>query len=59
MLIMLGFTQGAVNFTEIFPLLWYQGLLFVITVLSFFIPFADYYIDKVPWNWEKEKIDLS
>ena len=59
MLIMLGFTQGAVNFTEIFPLLWYQGLLFVLTVLSFFIPFADHYINKVPWNWEKEKIDLS
>ncbi len=55
MLIMLGFTQGAVNFTQVFPLLWYQGLLFVLTLVSFFIPFADHYINKTPWDWDKEK----
>lgn len=62
MLIMLGFTQGAVNFTQVFPLLWYQGLLFVLTLVSFFIPFADHYINKTPWDWDKEKtekIDLN
>ena len=62
MLIMLGFTQGAVNFTQVFPLLWYQGLLFILTLVSFFIPFADHYINKTPWDWDKEKtekIDLN
>ena len=62
MLIMLGFTQGAVNFTQVFPLLWYQGLLFVLTLVSFFIPFADHYINKTQWDWDKEKtekIDLN
>lgn len=62
MLIMLGFTQEAVNFTQVFPLLWYQGLLFVLTLVSFFIPFADHYINKTPWDWDKEKtekIDLN
>lgn len=62
MLIMLGFTQGEVNFTQVFPLLWYQGLLFVLTLVSFFIPFADHYINKTPWDWDKEKtekIDLN
>lgn len=59
MLIMLGFTQGAVNFMQVFPLLWYQGLLLVLTVASFFIPFADHYINKDPWDWSKEEIDLD
>ena len=59
MLILLGFTQGAVSFLDVFPLLWYQGLLLVLSILSFFIPFADYYINKNPWDWSKEEIELD
>lgn len=61
MLILLGFTQGAVSFADVLPLLWYQGILLVLTVISIYIPFADYYINKKPWNWNKEEIveDLS
>lgn len=59
MLILLGFTQGAVSFLDVFPLLWYQGLLLVLSIVSFFIPFADYYINKHPWNWDKEELDLD
>ena len=59
MLILLGFTQGAVSFLDVFPLLWYQGLLLILSILSFFIPFADYYINKHPWDWSKEELDLD
>lgn len=59
MLILLGFTQGAVSFLDVFPLLWYQGLLLILAVTSFFVPFADYYINKNPWNWDKEELDLD
>lgn len=59
MLILLGFTQGAVSFLDVFPLLWYQGFLLVLSILSFFIPFADYYINKNPWDWSKEEIELD
>ncbi len=52
MLILLKFTEGAVDFTMIFPYLWYQGLLFIVAIASIFIPFADSYIKKHPWNWE-------
>ncbi|MCF2625025.1 Na+/H+ antiporter NhaC family protein [Fusobacterium perfoetens] len=59
MLILLGFTQGAVSFLDVFPLLWYQGMLLILSILSFFIPFADYYINKNPWDWSKEELDLD
>ena len=52
MLILLGFSQGAVGFFQVFQLLWYQGLLTVLVIVSFFIPFGDIYIKKNPWNWE-------
>ena len=59
MLILLGFTQGAVSFLDVFPLLWYQEMLLILSILSFFIPFADYYINKNPWDWSKEELDLD
>lgn len=52
MLILLGFSQGAVGFFQVLPLLWYQGLLTLLIIISFFIPFGDLYIKKNPWNWE-------
>lgn len=54
MLILLSFANGAVSFFDVFPLLWYQGFLTVLVIVSFFIPFGDYYIKKNPWNWEKD-----
>lgn len=54
MLILIGFTQGAISFFDIFPYLWYQGLLFILTIISIFIPFADFYINKYPWDFKKE-----
>lgn len=38
---------------EIIPLLWYQGLLIVTMIASFFVPYADGVMKKDPWNWEK------
>ncbi|MGL4677589.1 MAG: Na+/H+ antiporter NhaC family protein [Brevinema sp.] len=47
MLILLQFT-GNVDYSQVFPYLWYQGLLFIITILSIYIPFADRYIKNNP-----------
>ncbi|MDR3259451.1 MAG: Na+/H+ antiporter NhaC family protein [Fusobacteriaceae bacterium] len=52
-LIALGFTQGAVSFLDLFPRLWYLWLLLATTLLSIYIPFADGYIKKHPWNATK------
>ena len=57
MLILIGFAKGETNFFEILPFLWYQGLLFILTIISIFVPFADYYINKYPWNFEKGKAE--
>jgi len=54
MLILLQFTKGAVDFTALFPYLWYQGLLLLVVIASVFIPFADFYIKKNPWNWDEK-----
>ena len=42
----------AISPVEIIPLLWYQWLLAVALIVSFFVPFADGIIKKDPWNWE-------
>ena len=39
MLILIGFTKGAVTPFEVIPLLWYQQILLVLTCISVFIPF--------------------
>lgn len=55
LLIAASFTNGIVSPFELIPLLWYQHLLAVIAILSIFIPFADTYINKNPWNFEHDK----
>lgn len=59
MLILISFTNGAISFFDVFPLLWYQGLLFVLTIISIYIPFADMYIKKHPWNFELGEVEKS
>ncbi|GLI55059.1 sodium:proton antiporter [Propionigenium maris DSM 9537] len=54
MLILLGFTQGAVSPLQLMPLLWYQQLLAIFAIISIFIPFADKLIREKPWVWETE-----
>ena len=54
MLIMLKFTEGSVGFSMVFPFLWYQGVLALLAILSIFVPFADQYIKKNPWNWDSK-----
>jgi len=49
-----GFTVSPL---DIIPLLWYQWLLAVSLIVSFFVPFADGIIKKHPWNWEKGKAE--
>ncbi len=54
MLIMLKFTEGSIGFSMMFPYLWYQGLLALLAILSIFVPFANQYIKKNPWNWDTQ-----
>ena len=46
------FTNGAVTPFEVIPLLWYQFALAFFGILSIFIPFANGYIKRHPWNFE-------
>lgn len=55
MLMVAGFTGGAVSAIDVMPLLWYQQLLAVSAILSIYIPFADGLIKKHPWDWSKGK----
>jgi Na+/H+ antiporter NhaC len=55
MLMVAGFTGGAVSAIDVMPLLWYQQLLAVSAILSIYIPFADGLIKKNPWDWSKGK----
>ncbi len=55
MLILLGFTQGAVSPLQLMPLLWYQQLLAIFAIISLFIPFADKLIREKPWEWALEE----
>jgi len=57
MLILLSFTNGAISFLDVFPLLWYQGLLLILTLVSIYIPFSDMYLKKHPWNFETGKAE--
>lgn len=52
MLILLGFTKGAVGFLEVLPLLWYQGLLGLFTL---FYIFSDTYSSRVLQSLERAK----
>lgn len=54
MLILLSYTKGAVSPFQVIPLAWYIHLLFVSSIISIFIPFADGIIKKKPWKWQDE-----
>ncbi len=47
----MGLGYSPVNFI---PYVWYCFLLALFGILSIFIPFADGYIKKHPWNWEQD-----
>ncbi|NLY19780.1 MAG: Na+/H+ antiporter NhaC family protein [Tissierellia bacterium] len=47
------FTNGAVTPFQVIPLLWYQFALAFFAILSIYIPFANGYINKHPWDFEK------
>lgn len=46
------FTEGQVSPFQVMPLLWYQFALAFFVILSIFVPFADGYIKKHPWDFE-------
>ena len=52
-LIAAGLTRGAVSPLEIIPLLWYQFIVLLLTIGSSIFPFANGYIHKHPWDFEK------
>lgn len=56
LLIACRFTDGAVSPLELFPFLWYQFFLAISATASIFIPFADGYIKKHPWNFKEWKV---
>lgn len=47
------FTEGKVSPFDIMPFLWYQFALTFFVILSIFIPFADGFIKKHPWDFGK------
>jgi len=55
-LMVMGLTQGAVGPIDVIPLLWYQMSLAVFGILSIYIPFADSYINKHPWDFEEDEV---
>lgn len=55
LLIAASFTGGLVSPIQIIPLLWYQQLLAVVTLISIFVPFADGMIRKNPWNFKEDR----
>lgn len=54
MLIVTGFTAGAVSPLEVLPYTWFLYLLAISAIVSVFIPFSDGFIRKDPWNYEHE-----
>ncbi|MCY6485946.1 Na+/H+ antiporter NhaC family protein [Clostridium aestuarii] len=56
LLILTSFTKGAVSPLEIIPLLWFQQLLLISTVIATFVPYADNLMRKEPWNWSNVEV---
>lgn len=52
-LIASGLTNGKASPVEIIPFLWYQFIVFFVTLLSSYFPFANGFIQKNPWNFDK------
>lgn len=55
MLIITGFTKGAVSPIDVLPHAWFLYLLFASSFISIFIPFSNHVINKDPWNFEKQR----
>lgn len=53
LLMAVQFTNGECSPFDIMPFLWYQFALTIIVIASIFFPFADGYIKKNPWDFEK------
>ncbi|MDR2180712.1 MAG: Na+/H+ antiporter NhaC family protein [Synergistaceae bacterium] len=56
-LIICGLAAGAVSPFQLLTTLWYPYLLGIFALISIFVPFADGYIKKNPWNWDTGKAD--
>lgn len=52
LLIAASFTEGQVSPFDLMPFLWYQFALAVFVIISIFVPYANGYIKKNPWNFE-------
>ncbi|EFI41606.1 MULTISPECIES: Na+/H+ antiporter NhaC family protein [Peptoniphilus] len=55
LLIAAQFTEGKLSPFDLMPLLWYQFALAFFVILSIFVPFANGYLKKNPWNFEEWK----
>jgi Na+/H+ antiporter NhaC len=55
LLMAVQFTEGAVTPFQVMPYLWYQFALAFFVILSIYVPFADGYIKKHPWDFENWK----
>lgn len=53
LLMAVQFTQGALTPFNVMPFLWYQFALAFFAILSVYIPFADGYIKKHPWDFKR------
>ncbi|GHT00309.1 sodium:proton antiporter [Synergistales bacterium] len=56
-LVMCGLAGGIVSPFQLMSNLWYPYLLGVSAIVSIYVPFADGYIKKHPWNWSEWKAE--
>ncbi len=54
MLIVMSFAPESVSPLDVLPYAWFLYLLGISAVVSIFIPFSDGFIQKDPWDFEKE-----
>ncbi|MDR2528559.1 MAG: Na+/H+ antiporter NhaC family protein [Synergistaceae bacterium] len=55
LLIICGLAGGVVSPFQLLPTLWYPYLLGAFALISIYVPFADGYIKRRPWNWSEWK----
>lgn len=56
LLIACKFTEGGVNPTQLIPYSWYQFSLAIFAIISIYIPYANGYLEKHPWDFEKWQV---
>lgn len=56
LLMAVQFSNGEVTPFQVMPYLWYQFILAIIVIVSIFVPFADGYIKKHPWDFANWKL---